>query len=344
MPSNTHPIRFKLLAVPVLATLLIACNSLSSNGGDDNGGGQIQRNVATDLEVPWAIDFLPDGRMIFTERQGNVKLFSDGEVTTVGRIEVADVEEAGLLGIAVDPQFDQNRNIYIYYTYDPDEIINRISRFTLNDSLQNETILLDGIPGSYIHNGGRLKFGPDGYLYAATGDAGNPEIAGDPQTLGGKILRMVKDGSIPQDNPLGNYVWALGLRNPQGMAWSEEGTMYASEHGPNRRDAIREIVKGTDYGWPQTCEETPSVRCYTDFTLAPSGIAIVGDYLYAAGLRGNQLRRISLQNDTDEELVTDQGRLRDAVYYNGELYISTSNRDGRGTPGPEDDKIFTVEP
>ncbi|MFP4013976.1 MAG: PQQ-dependent sugar dehydrogenase [Chitinispirillaceae bacterium] len=337
-------ITFKPSGVYALLLLLIACGSLNSNGTDGGGNGGIQDMVVTDLEVPWAMDFLPDGKMIFTERPGEVKLSSDDDVTTVGQIEVADVGEAGLLGIAVDPEFNQNRYVYIYYSYNPDEITNRISRFTLDDSLRNETILLDSIPGSRIHNGGRLKFGPDGYLYATTGDAGSPEIAGNTQTLGGKILRMERDGSTPQDNPFGNYVWALGLRNPQGLAWHENGTLYASEHGPNRRDAIREIERGVDYGWPQTCEETPSVRCYTEFTLAPSGIAIVGDYLYAAGLRGNQLRRVNLQNDNDEELLSGQGRLRDVVYHNEVLYISTSNRDGRGNPGPEDDRIFTLRP
>lgn len=339
---TTSSRRFRLPGLHVLLLLLIVCNSLNGNGSDN--GSQFQETIATDLEVPWAIDFLPDGRLIFTERPGSVKMFSDGEITTVGQLKVANVGEAGLLGLAVDPEFNQNRYVYIYYSYDPDELINRISRYTLDDSLRDEKILLDTIPGATIHNGGRLKFGPDGFIYATTGDAGDPEIAGNPQTLGGKILRMGKDGSVPQDNPFNNYVWALGLRNPQGLAWHEDGTLYASEHGPNRRDAIREIERGTDYGWPKTCEETPSVRCYTEFTLAPSGIAIVGDNLYAAGLRGNQLRKINLQNNTDEELLTGQGRLRNAVYHEGELYISTSNRDGRGNPGTNDDRIFTFVP
>ncbi len=327
----------KINLIPSFIALFLLC---SSPNGDGSG---YQDDVITNLEVPWAIDFLPDGRMIFTERSGSVKIYNEGATRTVGKINVAQVVESGLLGIAIDPQFSQNNYVYLYYSYQNGGIQNRISRFTFNDSLQEEYVLLDDIPGANIHNGGRLKFGPDGYLYATTGDAGNPEVASDTENFGGKILRMKKDGSAPQDNPFGNQVWAKGLRDPQGIAW-QDTVLYASEHGPQRYDAIRKIERGMDYGWPQKCDETPSVRCYTDFTLAPSGIAIMGNYLYVAGLRGNQLRKIDLSGSNDEELLTTMGRLRDVVLHNGILYVATSNRDGRGNPGPEDDRIFKYEP
>jgi glucose/arabinose dehydrogenase len=311
--------------------------------------------VAQNLEVPWAMDFLPNDTMIFTERVGRVNLLeNNGTIETVGNINVSQVTESGLLGVAVDPNFNKTKYVYIYYTHDGG--INRISRFVLNGTLNNETVLLDNIPGGSIHNGGRLKFGPDGKLYATAGEGGNSNLAQNINSTGGKILRLNPDGSVPSDNPFGNYVYSYGNRDPQGLAWNpSNGILYESEHGNVMDDEINIITKGGNYGWPivQGNESAPGyispIRVYTDFTLAPSGIAFYQNHLYVAGLRGNQLRVLNVSSDGktitgESELFTNIGRVRDVVEHNGYLYISTSNRDGRGTPQSGDDKIIRFKP
>jgi glucose/arabinose dehydrogenase len=308
--------------------------------------------LAENLDIPWAIDFLPNGTMIFTERVGRVSILDNGTTKTVGNINVTQMGESGLLGIAVDPEFNTNKFVYLYYT---GQNGNRISRFNLNGKLENETILIDNIPSGSIHNGGRLKFGPDGKLYATTGESGNPSLAQDINSLGGKILRLNKDGSVPSDNPFGNYVYSYGHRDPQGITWNPvTKEMYESEHGATQNDEINIIVKGGNYGWPlyQGNESASGyikpLAVYTDFTLAPSGIAYYNNNLYVAGLRGNQLRKISLSADGNsvtgqEALFTNLGRLREVVEHDGYLYISTSNRDGRGIPQTNDDKIIRIK-
>lgn len=301
------------------------------------------------LDTPWAIDFLPDERMIFTERRGRVSILDNGKVTIVGSIDVDERSESGLLGIAVDPKFDKNNFVYVYYTHEKG---NRVSRFVLNEELGNETILLDNIPNAMFHDGGRIKFGPDEKLYITTGDATVPSSSQDIDSLAGKILRMNKDGSVPEDNPFGNYIYSYGHRNPQGLAWHPvTKQLYAAEHGPSRNDEINIIEKGKNYGWPDECSKALEghvnpIRCYTEFTLAPSGIAFYNNDLYVAGLRGTQLRRIVLDNEhriiLEEELLKDLGRIREVVEHDGYLYISTSNRDGRGMPKLDDDKIIRI--
>jgi glucose/arabinose dehydrogenase len=199
-----------------------------------------------------------------------------------------------------------------------------------------------------------LKFGPDGKLYITTGDASQRELAQDTNSLAGKILRMNSDGSVPSDNPFGNYVYSYGHRNPQGIAWGPDGIMYASEHGQSSNDEINIITRGSNYGWPviegnQTSPGMVSpLRAFTEFTLAPSGLAYYQGNLYSAGLRGNQLRQVKLSADGqsvvgEEARFQDLGRVRDVVEYNGYLYISTSNRDGRGIPKSGDDRIVRVK-
>jgi len=303
------------------------------------------------LDTPWGIAFLPDDTMIFTERSGRVSLIKNGQQVIVGNIEVSERSESGLLGVAVDPAFDKNKFVYLYYTHQGG---NRISRFTLQETLEEETILLDNIPHARFHDGGRIKFGPDNKLYVTTGDATNPSSAQDLKALAGKILRMNKDGSIPEDNPFNNYVYSYGHRNPQGIAWHPvTKELYAAEHGPTRNDEINLIVKGGNYGWPAECTEnadeyiTP-LRCYTEFTLAPSAIAFYNNDLYIAALRGAQLRKIIFADDhttilKEEALFSDLGRIREVVVHKGYLYIATSNRDGRGIPRKGDDKIIRIK-
>lgn len=309
--------------------------------------------LAENLDVPWAMDFLPNGTMIFTERAGTVNLLENNSTIKVADINVSQQTESGLLGVAVDPNFTENRYIYLYYTHDGG--VNRISRFVLDGSLENETVLLDDIPGGPIHNGGRLKFGPDGKLYATTGESGDENLAQNINSTGGKILRLNPDGTVPSDNPYGNYVYSYGHRDPQGITWNpSNGILYESEHGDTMNDEINIIVRGGNYGWPivqgnenQSGYVSP-IRVYTDFTLAPSGIAFYQDRLYVAGLRGSQLRVLNLSTDGktvigESVLISDLGRIRDVVEHDGYLYISTSNRDGRGSPQSGDDKIIRIK-
>ncbi len=308
--------------------------------------------VVDNLDTIWGIDFLPSGEMVFTERAGRVWIYDDENgKKVIGDIEVTENAESGLMGIAVDSDFVDNGYIYIYYTMDKEGgTSNTISRFVLRDGkLVDEYVLLDRIPAEKYHDGGRLKFGPDGKLYATTGDATNPGSAQQTGSLAGKILRMNKDGSIPEDNPFGNYVWSYGHRNPQGLAWGG-GEMYAAEHGPTRRDEVNRIIEGKNYGWPKTCaEEDYSVKplqCYLEFTLAPGGIAFYDDALYIAGLKGEQVRKLTLADGKllkEEEFITGIGRVRDVVVHDGWLYIGTSNKDGRGNPREGDDKILRVK-
>ena len=197
--------------------------------------------LAENLDTPWAIGFLPDGGGIFTERHGKVSILNNGEIKAVANINVSEVSESGLLGIAVDPEFYRNNFVYVYYTYEKG---NRVSRFILKDRLEEEFVLIDNIPNARFHDGGRLKFGPDGKLYITTGDATVPSSAQDINSLAGKILRMDKEGTIPKDNPFSNYVYSYGHRNPQGLAWRPVSKqLYASEHGPTKNDEISLIVK-----------------------------------------------------------------------------------------------------
>ncbi|PIN75026.1 quinoprotein glucose dehydrogenase [Candidatus Woesearchaeota archaeon CG10_big_fil_rev_8_21_14_0_10_37_12] len=307
--------------------------------------------LVSGLDTPWAIDFLPDGKMIFSEREGRVSILDKGVVREVGTIDVSELSESGLMGVAVDPEFNTNRFVYLYYTH---ETGNKVSRFTLNDQLENELVLLDNIPSAIYHDGGRIKFGPDGKLYITTGDATEPSSAQDLNSVAGKILRINKDGTIPDDNPFGNYVFSYGHRNSQGIAWHPvTNDLFVSEHGPTRNDEINIITKGKNYGWPAECTGVPDgftnpIRCFTEFTLAPAGIAIHNNVLYVAALRGAQVRMLVLGDDhktivEEKVLFNDLGRVRDVVMHDGYLYIATSNWDGRGIPHSGDDKILRIK-
>ena len=241
---------------PVVA-FLAGCGVLPGVGEPDPGGetgigagfGEAEV-VAGGLEAPWGLAFLPDGNALVSERDsGRVLRVGPGtEATGVGTAPgVVAGGEGGLLGIAVSPEFDRDQLVYAYLTAQGD---NRIVRFRLGGG--QVEVLLDGIPKAGIHNGGRIAFGPDGMLYAGTGDAAQRGNAQDPGSLGGKILRLRPDGSIPADNPdPGSPVWTLGHRNVQGLAWDGQGRMFATEFGQNRVDEINRIEKGGNYGWPE---------------------------------------------------------------------------------------------
>ncbi len=283
--------------------------------------------------------------------------------------------EAGLLGLSLDPDFDTNKMVYIYYTYtnSTGQILNRISRLTENNGqLGNETVLLDGIRGASIHDGGRLKIGPDGKLYATTGDAGNRQLSLDLSSLNGKILRLNLNGTVPIDNPdPTSPVYSYGHRHPQGLAWDTAGHLVASEHGPTGvfpnpccNDEINLILPGHNYGWP-VVYGTAGDPSFTDpilstgsATWAPSGMTFYsaskipewrGKFLVAT-LRGRHLRVLDIRFTSTPQVVSSTafftdayGRLRDVVQGpDGYVYVATSNRDGRGTANQGDDKILKI--
>lgn len=332
--------------------------------------------VASGLEIPWSIAFSPDGTLYFTERPGRVNVIRGGEVHTLLTLDVAAQpgQEGGLLGIELDPQFPENRRIYVYYTYRDEggQRWNRISRYTeTGDTLTDPTIILDNIPAGDFHNGGRIKFGPDGKLYATTGETFKGQPAQDLDNLGGKILRMNPDGTAPPDNPFpGSLVYSYGNRNPQGLAWHPEtGALYSTEHGPSgenlrfAHDEINLIEPGNNYGWPYVVGDGDDPR-YVDplyhtgsTTWAPSGATFYDgtrypqwrNVLLIATLRGKHLRIVTLTPDhtavqSTTALYQDAlGRIRDVAQGpDGYIYLCTSNRDGRGDPGDEDDLIVRI--
>jgi glucose/arabinose dehydrogenase len=350
--------RRPLVAVLLVGLVLAGCGVVSSPSDSDPGGGPgigdgfgSPEVVASGLEAPWGLAFLPDGGALVSERDSGriLQVGPETEPREVGTVPgVAAGGEGGLLGLAVSPDYEQDRLVYAYFSAQSD---NRIVRFRL-DGGQVE-VLLDGIPRAGIHNGGRIAFGPDGMLYAGTGDAGERGNAQDPGSLGGKILRLRPDGSVPGDNPdPSSPVWSLGHRNVQGLAWDGQGRLFATEFGQNRVDEINLIEKGGNYGWPEV-EGTGGGERFRDPLVtwptseaSPSGAAIAGNTLYAAALRGERLWSVPLDGQGGvgqprAALAGAYGRLRHAaVAPDGALWVLTSNRDGRGNPAPDDDRVL----
>ena len=313
-------------------------------------------DVATGFDVPWGLVFLPDGSALLSERDTAriLSVSADGGVTEVGPVEgVQPGGEGGLLGLAVAP--DSPETIYAYFTAAED---NRVVRMPyVGGALGAAEVVVDGIPKAGNHNGGRLAFGPDGKLYVSTGDASRPERAQDLESLGGKILRLNPDGSIPADNPFdGSPVFSYGHRNVQGLAFDEDGNLWASEFGQNTWDELNLIQAGQNYGWPvvegvggDDRFVDPVAQWSTD-EASPSGIAFVRDTVFMAALRGERLWQIPVQDGTAgspaDFAVGEFGRLRHAeVAPDGSLWVLTNNT-ARGTPREGDDRILrvTLEP
>ncbi len=318
-----------------------------------------KETIARELLVPWALDFLPDESLVFTERSGNIKLIAKdgGRPKLLGVIDqVEAVGESGLLGLAVHPQFDTNHQIYVYHTYrSQGRLLNRVVRYRIEDEkLVDEKVILDGIPGASNHNGGRIKFGPDGLLYITTGDAQEPEQAQDKKSLAGKILRVKDNGDIPKANPFpGSPVYSLGHRNPQGLAWDENGRLWETEHGSTAHDEVNLIEAGANYGWPIITgdERRPGLKAPViqsgRETWAPSGAAVLDGTLFFTGLRGQALFAVDVREPRQPSVsfAGECGRLRDVVVGpDGFIYIATNNRDGRGRPAPADDLIIRIDP
>ncbi len=319
--------------------------------------------VAENLDTPWAIAFLPDNSLLVTERPGRVQhIGKNGNIELVATIQNAkEIGEGGLLGIAIHPKFPANNYVYLYYTYSSNgnDTLNKVVRMTYkSNKLSDEKIIVDKIPGASNHNGGRIKFGPDDYLYITTGDAQNPSQAQKTDTLGGKILRVMDDGKPASGNPFNNLIYSYGHRNPQGIAWNSNDQLFETEHGPSGiwpnccQDETNQIEKGGNYGWPDSVGDKvlrgtigPLLHSNSD-TWAPSGSTIIGNSLFFSGLRGQALYEYKISEKKLLQHFKNQfGRLREAVLGpDGMLYITTSNRDGRGTPQEGDDKIIKIDP
>lgn len=333
------------------------------NGTGNSGDPQAVGTLVDLLEVPWGVDFLPDGAAVVTERvSGRVlQVTPDGSLSRLGAIAATVPEgEAGLLGVAVSPDFDTDRTVFFYLTTGTD---NRVLSAPLDpttaggSTLGEPTVVLDGIPRGFIHDGGRIAFGPDGYLYVTTGETGDPALAQDPDSLAGKILRITPDGAPAPGNPdPDSPVWSLGHRNVQGLAWDDEGRLWASEFGDSEFDELNLVEKGGNYGWPEV-EGVGGGPEFLDPQLvwpveqaSPSGLAYADGHLWMAGLRGQRLWRIKVSASGKASQPTayfteDYGRLRTVVTApDGRLWLTTSNRDGRGEPTPADDRIILIEP
>ena len=327
--------------------------------------------IAENLYVPWAIAISDDGKLYFTERSGAIRIIENGKLNTQPLMTFStpfiSQGEGGLLGIVLDPNYSQNRYMYVMHSYGVgNQRYNRVVRLVENNNRATiDRILLDKIPGGQIHNGGRIKIGPDKKLYITTGDSGNSALAQDQASTAGKILRIELDGSIPKDNPITNSpVYSLGHRNPEGLAWNLKNVLYESEHGQSAHDEINIIKPGANYGWPlvQGNEESTKVVVQKPLihsgeeTWAPSGIAFVNQgpwqgKLLVANLRGQQLLAMTLNgngtvvNTVESYLKNEYGRLREVIQgKDGSIYLTTSNRDGRGNPDIADDRIIRLIP
>lgn len=325
--------------------------------------------IAENLYVPWAVDISDEGKLYFTERSGAIRIIEDGKLNSEPLITFSapfiSKGEGGLMGIVLDPKYSQNHYMYVMHSYgEGNKIYNRVVRLLENNNRASvDLILLDKIPGGQIHNGGRLKIGSDQKLYITTGDSGNSELAQDPKSIAGKILRIELDGKIPKDNPITNSpVYSLGHRNPEGLAWNSKNVLYESEHGQLAHDEINIIKPGANYGWPlvqgneeptEVMVEKPLIHSGEE-TWAPSGITFVNQgpwqgKLLVANLRGQQLLAISLNGNgtvvknVEKYFKNEYGRLREVVQgKDGSIYLTTSNRDGRGNPDKADDRIIQL--
>ncbi len=355
--------------------------TLVENGFGPAGRVNIKvETVVTNLEVPWAIAFLPNGDALVTERPGRLRLVRDIYVNAqLATSPVADVEtgftsEGGLLGIALHPDFKRNRLFYMYITVSTNGgLQNKVEQWKLSNdgsSAQFDKVIYEGIAGASYHDGGRIRFGPDGMLYAGTGDAGNPDLSQKVQSPNGKILRLTPEGDIPDDNPFDDSpAFVMGIRNTQGFDWpdaTKAGNMWIVDHGPSGEmgrtghDEVNIASAGDNLGWPTIygCEQESSMKppiLTWEKAVPPGGAAIytgnaIQEWkgsLIMGTLGSRHLHRVVVQNGNvsmhEVYLQNEYGRLREVIMgSDGELYVATSNCDGRGECPEEQDMIIRI--
>ena len=373
-----------LIVVGILYWLehtLAISHSLKQLGSDDTGTQALEattkpeasneaienpiQEVASNLSVPWEIVFLPDSSILVTERSGTLLHVLEDSREQIPIQGVVQREEGGLLGLALHPNYSENNWVYLYLTTQSGTaLINRVERYTFDEnshSLSERTVLLDQIPGAIYHDGGRIAFGPDGYLYITTGDAQSPQHAQNTESLAGKIIRITDTGEIPQDNPFTSPVYSYGHRNPQGIAWDYENNLWSTEHGVSVPvsgfDEVNLIEAGANYGWPNIQgsetgpnQRIPIIQSGSSETWAPAALVIHENTLYFTGLKGESIYSAQLSNTTNKlenlrkHFTQEFGRLR-ALQLGPDkewLYVSTSNTDGRGVPKEGDDRIIKI--
>ncbi|GGS96408.1 MULTISPECIES: PQQ-dependent sugar dehydrogenase [Streptomyces] len=326
------------------------------------GSVRVLRTVAEGLKSPWGLAALPGGGLLVSSRdEGTISRIDEktGRITELGTVSgVSPAGEGGLLGIALSPGFASDHMVYAYFTSASDNRIVRMlydGRKPAGEQLGAPDTVFKGIPKGRIHNGGRIAFGPDGMLYAGTGESGQKGLAQDRKSLGGKILRLTPDGEPAPGNPFpGSPVYSYGHRNVQGLAWDDRQRLFASEFGQDTWDELNAIKPGGNYGWPDAEGrssdarfQNPLAQWHTD-DASPSGIARVDGVIWMAGLKGKRLWRIPLNGtsasaDPQAFLTGTYGRLRTVVAAGGDrLWLVTSNTDGRGTPKKGDDRVLEV--
>jgi glucose/arabinose dehydrogenase len=368
---------------------LLACNRAPRAGSEEGRGNAPQaaaaaagfrvETVVGNLQVPWSIVFAPDGRMLFTERPGRVRVFEQNRLRPEPLVVIPDVEskaESGLMGLTLHPRFAENHFLYLAYAYNRNGVHVRVVRFReTGGGVADRKLIIEGIPAAQYHAGTRLGFGPDGKLYVTTGDAAQRELAQKLDSLAGKTLRLNDDGTVPADNPFVAQagaraeIWSYGHRNSQGLDW-QPGTnlMFQTEHGPSGFDGpgggdeVNIVERGKNYGWPLVHHrdgraglESPLIE-YTPALAPASGVFYRGAALpqfrhnfFFGALRGEALVRVELDGRRvvaqERMLEGKYGRIREVAQGpDGAIYFSTSNRDGRGNPSKDDDRIMRLVP
>jgi glucose/arabinose dehydrogenase len=357
-------VRPKLLiaaAILILAGLIVLTLPRQQLKPSEDQQGAV---LAQNLNVPWDLAFLPGGDLLVTERIGTlVRIDRSGRRWEIAVPGVRQRGEGGLLGVVLHPEFSQNNQLYLYMSTPASagQTLNQVVRYKLvGDALTDAKVIIGNIPGAVYHDGGRLEFGPDGLLYVTTGDATNEDLAQDLSSLAGKILRLRDDGSLPADNPFSTAVYSYGHRNPQGLAWDDQGRLWSTEHGrsgiTSGLDEVNLIVKGRNYGWPviegpQIREGmvSPALQSGADTTWAPASAAYLSGSFFFGGLKGEALYEAALHGERVTGLKAHYqgvfGRIRTVrVGPDKMLYLTTSNRDGRGSERIGDDKVIRIDP
>jgi glucose/arabinose dehydrogenase len=351
-------------AAPSSAAAATTTATPSATPAPAKGTAEVTGTLATGLASPWGVVLLADGTLLVGSRDtGKITRVDPGKKTstavgTVPGVTHTQGGENGLLGLAVSADFGTDHLLYAYFSTESD---NRIARMVFDptrspgDQIGAPDTILRGIPTGSIHNGGRIAFGPDGMLYAGTGETGQRGLAQDMSSLGGKILRMTPDGQVPKDNPVsGSLVYSPGHRNVQGLAWDAQGRLWASEFGQDTWDELNLIEPGKNYGWPvvegiahRAGYVDPVAQWHTD-QASPSGIAYAAGSIWMAALKGERLWRIPLNGPkvagAPQAFFTGTyGRLRTVVAVDEHtILVTTSNTDGRGQPHPSDDRILQL--